>query len=62
MAINRSVEQPAVSVAEGQLVRIANDGCSRHPHLNALLESAGPHSGRDLSDAVHKVAVGRNVT
>ncbi len=53
MAINRSVDQAAPSVAEAQLVRIANDGCGRHPHLNALLESAGPHSGRDLSDAVH---------
>jgi uncharacterized protein DUF6975 len=53
MAINRSVDQPLVSVAEAQLARVAGDGCARHPHLNALVESAGPHSGRDLADAVH---------
>ena len=65
MAINRSVgvegshqssalvgAQP-VSVAEAQLARVAGDGCARHPYLNALLESSGPHSGRDLADAVH---------
>ena len=53
MAINRSVDPLPVSVAEAQLVRVAGDGCARHPYLNALLEAAGPHSGRDLSDAVH---------
>ena len=53
MAINRSVDPKLVSVAEAQLVRVAGDGCARHPHLNALLEASGPHSGRDLSDAVH---------
>jgi hypothetical protein len=53
MAINRSVEQKALSVAEAQLARVAGEGCARHPHLNALLEAVGPHSGRDLSDAVH---------
>ena len=53
MAINRSVEQKALSVAEAQLARVAGSGCARHPHLNALLEAVGPHSGRDLSDAVH---------
>src|SRR3982751_181045 len=53
MAINRSVGQKAVSVAEAQLARVAGEGCARHPHLNALLESSGPESGRDLSDAVH---------
>jgi len=42
-----------VSVAEAQLARVAGDGCARHPHLNSLLEATGPHSGRDLSDAVH---------
>ena len=53
MAINRSVGQHMVSVAEAQLARVAGDGCARHPHLNALLDAAGPHSGRDVSDAVH---------
>ena len=65
MAINRSVDHKgsrqsntlmgskSVSVAEAQLARVAGDGCARHPHLNALLEATGPHSGRDLADAVH---------
>jgi hypothetical protein len=65
MAINRSVGQRdsrqssaltgarQVSVAEAQLARVAGEGCARHPHLNALLEVAGPESARDLSDAVH---------
>ncbi len=53
MALNRSVDLKPVSVAEAQLARVAGDGCSRHPHLNALLEATGPHSARDLADAVH---------
>jgi hypothetical protein len=53
MAINRSVDPKPVSVAEAQLARVAGEGCARHPHLNALLEATGPHSGRDLADAVH---------
>ena len=53
MAINRSVQRTPVSVAEAQLARVAGEGCARHPHLNGLLEASGPHSGRDLSDAVH---------
>ena len=53
MAINRSVGQKSVSVAEAQLARVASEGCARHSHLNSLLEAAGPHSGRDLADAVH---------
>lgn len=53
MAINRSVEPKTVSVAEAQLARVAGAGCARHPHLNALLESSGPHAARDLADAVH---------
>ena len=53
MAINRPVGQTPVSVADAQLARVAGEGCARHSHLNALLESAGPHSGRDLSDSVH---------
>jgi hypothetical protein len=53
MAFNRSVSQQPVSVAEAQLARIAGDGCARHPHLNALLESSGPSAASDLADAVH---------
>lgn len=53
MAINRSVEAQPVSVAEAQLARVAGDGCARHSHVNSLLEASGPHSGRDLADAVH---------
>jgi Family of unknown function (DUF6975) len=53
MAVNRSVGQQPVSVAEAQLARVAGDGCARHAHLNQLLEATGPHSGRDLADAVH---------
>ena len=53
MAINRSVGVQPVSVAEAQLARVASDGCARHSHVNSLLEAAGPHSGRDLADAVH---------
>ena len=53
MAINRSVGHKTVSVAEAQLARVASEGCARHSHLNSLLEAIGPHSGRDLADAVH---------
>jgi hypothetical protein len=53
MAINRSVGQQAVSVAQAQLARIAGEGCARHPYLNVLLETSGRHAGRDLADAVH---------
>lgn len=53
MAINRPVGQTPVSVADAQLARVAGDGCARHSHLNSLLEATGPHSGRDLADAIH---------
>src|SRR4051794_12091129 len=53
MANNRSVERKPVSDAEAQLARVAGEGCARHPHLNSLLEATGPHSARDLADAVH---------
>ncbi len=53
MAINRSVNQQPVSVAEAQLARVAGDGCARHPHLNGLLEASGRTAARDLADAVH---------
>lgn len=53
MAVNRSLGQQPLSVADAQLVRVAGDGSARHKYLNALLEASGRHSGRDLSDAVH---------
>ena len=53
MAINRSVGRPLASVAETQLARVGDQGCARHPHVQALIEGSGPHSGRDLADAVH---------
>lgn len=53
MAINRSAERAALSVAETQLARVASEGCARHPHLQALVEASGRDAGRDLSDAVH---------
>ena len=53
MAINRSVDRKAVSVAETQLARVAGEGCARHPYLSSLMDASGPHTGRDLSDAVH---------
>lgn len=53
MALNRSVNQQPVSVAEAQLARVAGSGCARHPHLNALLEASGPYASSDLTDAVH---------
>jgi hypothetical protein len=53
MAINRSVGRKQVSVAEAQLARVAGEGTARHRHLGSLLEATGPHSGRDLADAVH---------
>lgn len=45
--------QQAVSTAQAQLLRIADEGCARHSYLNALLEASGPHAGRDLADAIH---------
>jgi len=53
MAINRSAESQPVSVAEAQLARVAGEGLARHSYLAALLDGAGRHAGRDLSDAVH---------
>jgi hypothetical protein len=53
MAINRSVSQQPVSVAEAQLARVAGNGSARHAHLNALLESSGPYAASDLADSVH---------
>lgn len=53
MAINRFVDRQTVSAAEAHLARVADTGCARHAHLNALVESTGPHAGRDIADAVH---------
>jgi hypothetical protein len=54
MATSRSVDRnPVSSVAEAHLARVSGNGCARHPHLHMLVEGSGPHSGRDLADAVH---------
>ncbi|MEO5612450.1 MAG: hypothetical protein ABIT68_06800 [Sphingomicrobium sp.] len=53
MASSRSVDRNPVSVAEAHLARVVGNGCARHPHLHALIEGSGPHSGRDVADAVH---------
>ena len=58
MASSRSVDRDPVSprpdeLARAQLARVSGSGCASHPHLAALLEGRGPHSGRDLADAVH---------
>ena len=53
MATNRFVDRQAISAAEAQLARVAADGCARHPYLSTLVEGSGPHSARDLADAVH---------
>ena len=53
MAISRSVDRSAVSVAETHLARVSADGSSRHRYLNALLEGSGANTARDLADSVH---------
>ena len=53
MAINRSVSQQPVSVAEAQLARVAGEGCARHSHLNCFARSLRAAPARDLADAVH---------
>ena len=53
MAASGAVGRNAIGVAESHLARVSNDGCSRHPHLATLVEASGPHSARDLVDAVH---------
>lgn len=53
MALNGSADRAPVSVANAQIARVTREGISRHPHLNALLDSSGAHGSRDLADAVH---------
>lgn len=53
MAINRSVGRAAVTASEAHLARVSAEGSVRHRHLNALLESSGHYSAKDLADAVH---------
>lgn len=53
MAVSSSVEQQPVSAGQAQLARVAESGCAHHPHLAALIECAGNHAARDLTDAVH---------
>src|SRR5688572_21663156 len=53
MALSRSIDHPALDVAGVQLSRVHSDGCGRHSHLSALLESGGASAARDLCDSVH---------
>ena len=58
MASSRTVDRKLAvptppGVAEAHFARVSDFGCGRHPHLHALIEGSGPHSGRDLADAVH---------
>jgi hypothetical protein len=53
MAINRFVDRQIQSAAEAHLARVAGSGSARHPHLCALIESAGPHAARDIADSIH---------
>jgi hypothetical protein len=53
MATNRHAERQPVSVAQAQLARVAENGCARHPHIAALLDSTDYNAARDLADAVH---------
>lgn len=41
------------SIAQAHFARVASEGCARHPHLQAMLDSNGLHAGRDFADAVH---------
>jgi hypothetical protein len=53
MAINGFVDRKALSTAEVQLARVADEGTARHPHLSFLIESTDHNSPRDVADAVH---------
>ena len=53
MAINRAAGRQALTVADAHLARVARDGLAGHAYLAALATTTGPHSGRDLTDAVH---------
>jgi hypothetical protein len=53
MALSRSIDRPALDIAEAHVGRVHSDGCGRHGHLQALLEASGHNAARDLSDAVH---------
>jgi hypothetical protein len=53
MALSRSIDRPALNIADAQLARVQSDGCGRHSHLAVLLESSGASAARDLCDSVH---------
>ena len=53
MAINGFVDRKALSTAQVQLARVADEGSARHPHLAFLIESSGHNAPRDIADAVH---------
>ncbi|RIX31496.1 DUF6975 family protein [Sphingomonas edaphi] len=53
MAINQAVDRSAITAAEAQLARVANQGSAEHAYRLTLLSANGPNSARDLADAVH---------
>lgn len=53
MALSRSIDRPALNIADAQFARVQSDGCGRHSHLAALLETGGTNTARDLCDSVH---------
>ena len=58
MATSRSVDRNpgspvGLGIADAHHARMGANGCARHPHLVALVAGSGPHSGRDLADAIH---------
>jgi hypothetical protein len=53
MAINQAVDRKSLGVAELQLARVESQGSADHGYRHALVTATGPHSARDLADAVH---------
>ena len=51
--MNQSNGEQQQRAGSAQFARAANQGCARHPHLQKLIDSNGPHAGRDFADAVH---------
>lgn len=53
MAINHALDRPALSAVEAQFARVESQGSHGHSHRIALVTGRGPHSSRDLADAIH---------
>ena len=53
MAINHALDRSALSAAEAQFARVESQGSHGHSYRIALVTGRGPHSSRDLADAVH---------